>query len=217
MGNGLIRQKIFQELRKDILSCTLLPGEEVREIELANRFGVSKSPIRDALQRLEFEGLIEIVPRQGHRIAPISVADAEDMLNLREILEAGAIRNITSQADDATLAQLDDFRDQDTTNVPDFAEYNRLFHMHLCAISGNKRLADTMRSLMENYDRLCVVSLTSARTESGGMDDALVDHNAIIDALQDRNTSAAVRASGRHIRKSHGQVMRGLRKRQVVA
>ena len=217
MGHGLIRQKIFTELRRDILSCTLRPGEEIREIELANRFGVSKSPIRDALQRLEFEGLIEIVPRQGHRIAPISVSDAEDMLNLREILEAGAIRNIAANASDKTLADLDRFRSVDTGDLAGFAEYNRHFHLHISEISGNRRLADSMRSLMENYDRLCIVSLTSTLSEAGGMDDALGDHNAIIDALQAGTTAASVRASGRHIRKSHSQVMRGLRQRPVVA
>ena len=217
MTDGLIRHQIYDRLRHDILACALQPGEEIREGELAMRFGVSKSPIRDALQRLEFEGLVEIAPRRGHRVAPISVSDAEDMLDLREILEAGALRIIAARSGDSDLQSLDALRDADTDNLQAFAEYNRHFHLTLCELSGNQRLAATMRTLMENYDRLCVVSLTSVRGQENGMLDALTDHQTIIDALQARNAAAAVRASGRHIRKSRTQIMRGLEARPIVA
>ena len=217
MTETLIRHKIFHALRQEILSCGIRPGEEVRESELAQRFGVSKSPIRDALQKLEFEGLIEIVPRRGHRVAPISISDAEDMLDLREILEAGALRHIAARASDEALRELDGFRTANTDDLAEFAEYNRIFHLSLCELSGNSRLAQTMAGLMENYDRLCVVSLTSLRDAIGGMDDAVVDHNLIIDALQARNAPAAVRVSARHIKKSRTQIMRGLESRPIVA
>ena len=83
----LERDRIFQLIRQDILTCTLSPGEELREAELARRYQVSKTPVRDALQKLELEGLIEIEPRRGHRVRPISMSDAEDILELREILK----------------------------------------------------------------------------------------------------------------------------------
>ncbi len=216
MTDNLMRHRIFRALRKDILACKIRPGEEVREFELAQRFGVSKSPIRDALQKLEFEGLVEIVPRKGHRVAPISVSDAEDMLDLREILETGALRHAIKASEQA-LGSLDELRITDAENIDDFAEYNRKFHMQLCELTGNRRLADTMARLMENYDRLCVVSLTAQRDVTGGMAAALEDHNAIIDALQSRNAASAIRASTRHLRKSRAQIMRGLESRPVIA
>jgi len=217
MSLGLMRHQIFEKIRSDILSCDLRPGEEIREGELAARFGVSKSPIRDALQKLEFEGLVEIQPRRGHRVAPISVADAKDMLDLREILEAGALRTVATGASTEVLANLDALRVADTRNMAAFAEYNRRFHLTLCEASGNRRLAKTMAHLMENYDRLCVVSLTSVRDQDNGMEAALADHNQIIDALQSRNGRAAVRASSKHIKKSHSQIMHGLENPAVVA
>ncbi len=217
MSNRLIRLEVYSKLRTDILSCALLPGEEFREGELAEKFGVSKSPVRDALQRLELEGLVEISPRRGHRVSPISIADAQDMLDLREILEAGAIRTIASRASDEALAKLDVFRTANTTELGEFADYNRDFHMGLSVASGNSRLAKTMAQLMENYDRLCIVSLTSTRDQAGGMEDALADHLTIIDALQARNAAAAVRASAKHIKKSRSKIMQGLENRQVVA
>lgn len=217
MNNRLIRQEVYQKLRGDILSCALPPGEEFREGELVEKFGVSKSPIRDALQRLELEGLVEISPRRGHRVAPISVLDAEDMLDMREILEAGAIRAIATKASDTELRRFDQFREANLDNMQKFASYNRAFHMHLSEASGNRRLANSMAQLMENYDRLCIVSLTSTRDQSGGMELALADHNTLIDALQARNVAAAVRASSRHLKKSRSSILRGLQNRPIVA
>jgi DNA-binding GntR family transcriptional regulator len=217
MSNRLIRQEIYDKLRSDILSCSLLPGEEFREGELVEKFGVSKSPIRDALQRLELEGLVEITPRRGHRVAPISVADAQDMLDMREILEAGALRLAIDRASDTELKLLDNFRAADTDDLGAFADYNRRFHRTLCDVSQNQRIATSMALLMENYDRLCIVSLTSTRDLEGGMEEALTDHISIIEALQTRNVAAAVRASRRHTKKSRGKIMRGLENRPVVA
>ena len=218
MKDGLIRHKVYDRLRADILSCTLSPGQEFREGDLAKRFGVSKSPIRDALQRLELEGLVEIEPRRGHRVAPISVADAEDILGLREVLEAGAVRIIVSNASDETLADLDRLRKADTSDLKAFAAYNRDFHQTICDATDNRRLAASAAGLMEAYDRLCIVSLSSTGLpEVMSMTEALADHNAIIDALQARNATAAVRASSKHVKKSRQSIMRGLQARPIVA
>ena len=218
MKDGLIRHKVYDRLRADILSCAIPPGQEFREGELAEKFGVSKSPIRDALQRLELEGLVEIEPRRGHRVAPISVADADDILGLREVLESGAVRMIAAEASDKALADLDRLREADTTDLKSFAIYNREFHQALCEATGNKRLSASAEALMEAYDRLCIVSLSSTGLPKVmSMTEALDDHNAIIDALQARNTAAAVRASARHVKKSRTSVMRGLEARPIVA
>lgn len=217
MTAQLMRHRVFDELRADIMSCALQPGEEVRESELAIRYGVSKTPIRDALQKLEVEGLVEIVARRGHRVSQISMTDARDILDLRVILEAAAVRRIASEGDAAQLEDLDRFRNANVHSVKDFAEYNRSFHHHICELSGNGRLADTMKALMENYDRLCVVSLSTRRTKTEAMQAALVDHNKIIDALQDRNGTAAAKLSAKHIDRSRVQVLQGLSNRPVVA
>lgn len=213
---SLVRNKVFEMVRREILSCSLMPGTELREAELAQRYGVSKSPVRDAMQKLEFEGLVEIEPRRGHRVRPISVKDAEDILELRLILEIGVVKKIVSSASEEEVRGLDRLRTADTSSVEVFAAYNRKFHHELSVLSKNQRLAEEMQRVLEFYDRLCVVSL-SALSRGGSLEEPLADHNAIIDAIQARNGNLAARLVRRHVTKSRGQVMRGLESRPIVA
>ena len=210
----LVRNKVFNLVRGEILTCALQPGEELREQELARRFGVSKSPVRDALQKLEFEGLVEIEPRRGHRVKPISVSDAEDILDLRLLLESGVVRRTVERASDADLKALNAFREADTKSVSAFTVYNREFHTRLAQLSHNRRLLDEMRRVMEFYDRLCVVSLSNQRTKD--CSEPLADHVAIIDALQARDGGRAARLIARHVGRSRGALMRGLGQRPIV-
>ena len=103
---NLIRQKVLESIRQDILSCDLQPGEELRENDLARRYSVSKSPVREALQHLQFEGLVETETRRGHRVSPISVSDAQDILEMRETLEVAAAVKMVKEASVQDLASL---------------------------------------------------------------------------------------------------------------
>ena len=84
----LLRDNVYESLRSDILTCRLAPGDDMREQELAERYAVSRQPVREALLRLEREHLVTVQPRQGYRVNPISLADARDLLRFR--LGAGA-------------------------------------------------------------------------------------------------------------------------------
>lgn len=210
------RERIFNLIRQDILSCDIRPGEELREAELARRYGVSKTPVRDAMQRLEFEGLIEIEPRRGHRVRPISVQEAEDLVEVRSILESAAVAKIAKTATDEELAGLDAFRNPGTDDIDAFAAYNRQFHSHLADLSRNRRMAEEIRRMMEFYDRLALVSLTSL-SRTVGLEVPLADHCAIIDALQRRNGRLAARLIRQHIARSRSEIMKGLGRQPVVA
>jgi len=215
MAMILERDRVFQLVRQDILTCELKPGEELREADLALRYGVSKTPVRDAMQKLEFEGLIEIEPRRGHRVRPVSMRDAEDILELRAVLECAVVSKIARRAEPEELASLDSLRECRCDSVRAFADYNRRFHATLAQMSGNRRLAEETVRVMEFYDRLAIVSLTLLSRE-GGFDTPLADHNAIIDALQARNGRLATRLVRDHVDRSRAQIMRGLTRKPVV-
>lgn len=213
---SLIRNKVYEQIRRDIVSCRLEPGQELRETDLADHYQVSKSPVRDALQRLQFESLVETTPRRGHRVTPVSVSDAQDILEMREALEAAALRRIVASATDDDLTALNALREVDLDCKETFARYNRQFHVDLATLSGNARLASETRRLLDAYQRLCLVSLDRLTLDRGNSSKALADHCTIIDALQSRNARAAVKASQLHFKQSRGLIEKSLASRPIV-
>jgi DNA-binding GntR family transcriptional regulator len=209
------RERIFGLIRRDILACDLMPGSELREAELARRYGVSKTPVRDAMQRLESEGLIETEPRRGHRVRPISMQDAEDLIEVRSILESAAVAKVAKVASDTELRGLDALRRPEADGVDAFAEYNRRFHVSLADLSRNRRLAEEIKRMMEFYDRLALVSLASL-SRTVGLEVPLADHCAIIDALQARNGRLAARLVRQHVARSRTAIMKGLGRQPIV-
>lgn len=211
----LLREKVYDQLRADMISCRLAPGTDIRENELALRFGVSKSPVRDALMRLEREGLVITLPRQGYRVAPVSVADVQDMFHLRDALERACMERIVRRASDAQLAQLDRFRTFDgATWDGGFVAYNRDFHHTLARIAGNARMRDQLIDLIDQMERAVQLSLSSLKK---GDPQSLVDeHRQIIDALQAREAVRAQRLASRHVAGAGKRVMQAM-SRVVIA
>jgi GntR family transcriptional regulator, rspAB operon transcriptional repressor len=215
-GEGrLLREKVYVQLRADMITCRLAPGTEIRESELALRFGVSKSPVRDALMRLEREGLVITLPRQGYRVAPVSVADVQDMFHLRDALERACMERIARRASDEQLASLDRFRAYEGGAWDGgFVAYNREFHRTLARISGNPRMRDQLIDLVDQMDRAVQLSLSSLKR--GDPKTVVDEHCKLIDALQARDTTRAQRISSRHVSDAGKRVLQAL-SRVVVA
>ena len=94
----LLRDNVYESLRADILTCRLAPGDDMREQELAERYAVSRQPVREALLRLEREHLVTVQPRQGYRVNPISLSDARDLLRFRFALEPACVAEAIENA-----------------------------------------------------------------------------------------------------------------------
>lgn len=209
IGSRLLRETVYDVLRADMISCRLPPGIDIREQELAQRFGVSKSPVRDALMRLEREGLVITLPRQGYRVAPVSLPDVQDMFGLREALEHASMERIVRHASEAQLAELDSFR----RFTPDewnggFVEYNREFHRTLARISGNARMRDHLFDLMDQMDRAVQLSINSLKR--GDPQAVVNEHIEIIDMLQARDANRAQRLIRRHVSQAGKRVVQAM-------
>ena len=211
----LLREKVYDQLRADMICCRLAPGTEIRETELALRFGVSKSPVRDALMRLGREGLVITLPRQGYRVAPVSIADVQDMFHLRDALEQACMERIVRRASDEQLAELDRFRHFSAARWDGgFIAYNREFHRTLARIAGKARMRDHLIDLIDQMERAVQLSLSSLKKDDP---QSLVDeHCQVIDALQERQASRAQRLVSRHVAEAGKRVMRAM-SRVVVA
>ena len=193
-----MRDSIYEHLRAEILACKLAPGTEIEAAEVAARFNVSKSPVRDALMRLERESLVITLPRKGYRVAPISLSDVQDMFHLRAALERACMERIVRRASDEDLATLDAFRTFDVHAWPGgFVAYNWAFHRYLADLAKNARMRDQLSDLVDQMERAVLVSLSNVK--KGNPDSLLAEHCAIIDALQGRRVKQAQRLVERHI------------------
>jgi GntR family transcriptional regulator, rspAB operon transcriptional repressor len=210
----LWRERIYEQLRADILECRLAPGAEIREGELALRFGVSKSPVRDALMHLQREGLVLTLPRQGYRVCSVSLTDVDDMFHLRAALERACMERIVRHASDEQLQALERFRRFEPGEwAGGFIEYNRAFHRTLAELARNARMRDHLTDLIDQMER--VVRVSVANVKKGDPQTVVREHCAMIDALQARDTRRAERLAERHIATA-GQRVQAALSRMVV-
>src|SRR5260370_12006731 len=203
----LWRKKVCETLGSDILPCRLAPGDDMREQELAERYAVSREPVRDALLRLEREHLVTVQPRQGYRVNPISLANARALLRFRLAVEPACVAEAIEHADQDVLQALDEFR-RFTGNREDFIAYNRGFHCALAHASGNRRMAAAACDLIEQADRLVRVSIANLK----GHDPArlVAEHVDLIDAMHRRDARGAGRIIRAHIPKTENRVLPAL-------
>lgn len=214
-GSRLLRETVYAELRADVISCRLAPGTEIREAELAARFDMSKSPVRDALMRLEREGLVITLPRQGYRVAPVSLIDVLDMFHLRAALERACMERIVLHASDAQLAALDAFRHFDASAWDGgFVAFNRAFHRRIAELGGNARMRDHLIDLIDQMERAVQVSIASIK--KGDPQVLVNEHAEIIDALQARALKRAQRLAEQHISAAGKRVSRAISKSLIA-
>ena len=206
---------VYQRLRDEILSCELRPGTSFQERQLAERFNVSKSPVRDALIKLQEQNLVEVMPRKGYRVTRVSLSDARDLYEMRHILEREAVLRLIDSGPDELLAALDQFREGPAEGSrTEWIAYNRGFHCFILANCGNARLARSGIETVEQFDRMTHVSVAyNARPR---LADRLAEHGAIIDAIQARDKRRAAALTRDHIEGSCQRLLQALENASVV-
>jgi DNA-binding GntR family transcriptional regulator len=209
----LLRENVYESLRSDILTCRLAPGDDMREQELAERYAVSRQPVREALLRLEREHLVTVQPRQGYRVNPISLSDARDLLQFRLVLEPACVAAAIESAGDSVLKALDEFR-LFSGDHEAFITYNRAFHTALAHASGNRRMAASLCDLIGQADRLVRVSLANVK----GHDPArlVAEHVALIEAMQRRDSRTATHIIKAHVAQTVKRVLPALKRNAVI-
>lgn len=133
---------VYESLREMILSFALAPGTRVTETELAVRFGVSRTPVRDALKRLEAEGELTVLPKQGVLIRKMDIAEIGGYYRVREALEVAALEEVSRTAPAEELRQLAADWDPQrqpgrSDNFVEMAERDEAFHLRLAELAGN--------------------------------------------------------------------------------
>lgn len=153
-----LRDVVFKTLRQEILTGKLKPGERLMEIQLANKLGVSRTPIREAIRKLELDGLVIMIPRRGAEVAQITLKDLKDVMEVRCALDVLAIELACDRMGREELNSLyqacENFREAvKTKDTRKLAEADVAFHDAIVLSTGNTRLIQLVSNLSEQMYR----------------------------------------------------------------
>jgi len=190
-----VKEEAYQKLRNWILDGTLAPGVKVRDKELAEQLGVSRTPIREALLRLEDEGFVQTTPNRATHISPIDFHNTLDLYAIVWTLERLAIEQAMEHLGEKELAKLrtinqhfvEQIEKRDMRGVVD-ADYN--FHQVILACSQNRELQKIIREIKAKLIRIDLYCFENTKDLRASYD----EHEKIIEALEDKNLSRALHA-----------------------
>ncbi len=207
MTRATTQETVLVSLRSDILTGRLGPGDQVVQELLAERYGVSRVPIREALKTLESEGQVVYHPHRGYFVAELSVADLLEVYRLRSILEAEAIRQaVPILGDDAVDALAELLAEVQTAagavDVIAMTAANRRFHFAIFDAAGLPRLSRILRQLWEATDAYRALYFQGPENR----DRVAREHTRMLSALRKRDAETLVRLHDEHREHSVGAV-----------
>jgi DNA-binding GntR family transcriptional regulator len=196
-------------LRTMILEGELAPGERVNEVALSNSLGISRGPLREAVQRLASEGLLTVISHRGAFVRTFDRGEIVELYEVRAALELHAVRLVCQRATGDDLAELDALLHETETRMGrgDHAYPQELdFHLRLVLLAGNQAL---MRAALENHHQISLARSMSAKQPIRARA-AVVEHHELVDALKARDVHAATDLMDRHIHHSMAGALRAL-------
>ena len=195
-----LRDVVFNTLRQEILTGKLKPGERLMEIHLANKLGVSRTPIREAIRKLELEGLVIMIPRRGAEVAQITWKNLKDVLEVRRALDVLAIElaceRMTAEELEALHEACENFRGATKTlDTRKIAEADVALHDIIVASTQNTRLIQLVNNLSEQMYRYRFEYLKDASQH-----DMLVqEHKEMYNSILNKDRTAAAAVGCKHI------------------
>lgn len=211
-SNLSLGNQAYQELKRIILQGQVPPGGKLNEGELASALGISRTPVREAMNRLEKEGLVEIFPQRGAFVVRLAEKDIYELFLIRENLEGLAAYLASQQMNEKNLLRLEacvqGFREPfGEKDVQRYAREDFRFHQMLIQFSGARRLMNLLSTL---HDHIRIFRLTT-RGVSARMQPSLEEHRQIIEALGRKQPEEAERKMRQHIRHVRNGVMANIK------
>jgi DNA-binding GntR family transcriptional regulator len=195
-----LRETVTQILRAAIISGDMAPGEVYSAPVLAMRFGVSATPVREAMVDLSSEGLVQTVPNKGFRVTAVSDAELDDIAALRMLIEPPTVRQVTPRIPEDAMPALRVLAQAivDNAAVGDLVTYteaDRRFHLAILEFSNNQRLVSLVSDL-RSHTRLFGLS---AMVDRGTLTSSAAEHLELIDLIEARDATSAGSLMKRHI------------------
>lgn len=207
-----LRDVVFNTLRKGILTGELKPGERLMEIHLANRLGVSRTPIREAIRKLELEGLVTMIPRRGAEVAQITEKSLKDVLEVRRALDALcaelACERITDgEREELRKACMEFEKATKTKDATAIAKADVTLHDIIVAATGNKRLVTLVNNLAEQMYRYRFEYIKDENQHER----LIEEHRRIYASILYKDSVAAAEAAREHIDNQEKSIIEQIR------
>ncbi|MGU3574968.1 GntR family transcriptional regulator [Brucellaceae bacterium C25G] len=206
-----LREVAYQAIKHRIITCNLKPGEVLSEGLLSEELNIGRTPVHQAIDRLASEGLIDVIPRKGIMVTPISLHEIFDMIDIRLINEAYCVRQVAKLADISDIKKLEANLDAmwkaaKSRNIEAMMNLDREFHGLLSATSRNTLLPDIMGNLHDRSTRLWFISLRSNEHHVRVCE----QHAAVIEGIKAHDENAAEQAIRIHIEAFRENITRQL-------
>ena len=197
----LLSQKVYRILKTRIINGNLKPGEKILEVNIANQLGVSRTPVREALQKLAANGFVKVTPNLGMMVVGFSLEDLQEVLQTRIALEGFAASVAAKKIKPEEIAKLEEMIKKMSisiykNDVVAYSELNALFHNLILKVCGNMRLMKICNNLSSSDHRFRIRSL---RNNPERLKYSLKEHQDIIEALKRKDAEQAERLSKEHI------------------
>ena len=211
-----LRDVVFNTLRQAILTGELKPGERLMEIHLANRLGVSRTPIREAIRKLELEGLVTMIPRRGAEVAQITEKSMKDVLEVRRTLDALsaelACERISKEEEEALKQACLNFEAAvKTKDTKAIAKADVAIHDIIAAATGNQRLIQLINNLAEQMYRYRFEYIKDASQHERIVE----EHRIIYESIVKKDKEAAAEMAKTHIDNQEKAVIARIRMEQA--
>lgn len=209
---------IYLVLRDEILSGTHPPGDALRQEPLAKRFDVSRIPIREALNRLQADGLVQLRPRRGYVVASLDLEEIKEIFELRMVLEEHIGRIATMRRNEKDVRDvrriveaMEQVKINHQDDVVSWSKLNRKFHTRLCEASGRRHfynVTNAFRDMVERYIRMEL-------TMTGDLGEAQREHREIVDAFAQGDAKLVGQLSAQHCEHTAKRLISALEAREI--
>lgn len=206
---GSLGDKVYLELEKEIISGAIPPGETLSECKLSAKYGVSRTPVRDALKSLEKQGLVEIIPNKCAIVVGVSTKDVEDIYDIRIYVEGLASRLACKYITDEEIEKLTEAVELQEfyltkQNSSQMKDLDSRFHSLIYEFSRNKILKNTLNGYHHTITKFRQVSLND-RTRTK---DAVEEHRQILEAIKNRDADLADKLTAIHVKNAKANMIK---------
>ena len=211
-----LRETVCEALRDAIRRGILEPGERLMEVQLAEELGISRTPVREAIRKLEQEGYVIMMPRRGTYVSDVSVKDIKEIFEIRSALESLSTELATMRIEPEELEKLQSLLVEieghiKNNDMEKIVATDVEFHGLLYQVSRNARLVAIISNLMEQLARF----RTLAMSYPGRLKETLKEHRAMVEAIAAGDANAAREAAERHMEQAEETLLKAMRKKGV--